>query len=105
MTSTSVVMTSRSCIPTPDLWPLFLFDSGEFIMFKFMGKLRTQDAPVTAAAPFSLVPKSAESGSFAKLKSDFPVSRARLSDRLSLTPPERFMIDERRRVAWSFAAP
>ena len=43
MTSTPLVIISRSCIPTPRFLPLF-FDSGEFIMFNLMGKLRTQEA-------------------------------------------------------------
>ena len=44
MTSTSLVMISRSCIPTPRFLPPFFFDSGEFIMFNLMEKLPTQGA-------------------------------------------------------------
>ena len=43
MTSTSLVIISRSCIPPPRFLPLF-FDSGEFIMFNLIGKLRNQQA-------------------------------------------------------------
>ena len=50
MTSTSVVMISRSCIPTLDFSAALLFDPGEFILFKLMGKLQTEGAPETAAA-------------------------------------------------------
>jgi hypothetical protein len=38
-------MISRSCIPTLDLSALLSFDPDEFIMFKLMGKLRTESAP------------------------------------------------------------
>jgi hypothetical protein len=44
MTSTFVVMISRSCIPTLDLSAALSFDPGEFIMFKLMVKLRTEGA-------------------------------------------------------------
>jgi hypothetical protein len=41
-------MISRSCIPTLDLSAPLSFDPGEFIMFKVMGKLRTEGAPEMA---------------------------------------------------------